>query len=553
MVIRAEAVSDIRPALAEVERLTRDRGLHAIGFLTYEAGAAFGLTAHAPPPGIPLLWFGLYETSSSRVVGAPQSQGGYTLGTSRPTLERDAFRRRFERIKQHLSAGDSYQVNLTLRVEAAFEGDPFDLFADLVEAQQGTYSCFLDIGDLAICSASPELFFAIRNDQVLARPMKGTTRRGLTIEEDRELSDRLRQSNKDRAENVMVVDMVRNDLGRVADVGSIRVPELFSIERYPGVWQMTSLVTARTLASLDRLVAALHPSASITGAPKVRTMEILRDLEDGPRGIYTGAIGRISPSGDAHFNVAIRTAIVDRLRGRVEFGVGSGIVWDSEADAEYDECLLKAAVLGRRPVRFDLLETLRWQPDGGYLLLEEHLARLQGSAEYFGIALDAASVRRALDQAVAAETAAQRVRLLVSRDGAARTEKRPHRSTPGPLRVKLAASPIDAANVWLYHKTTHRSLYDAARAAMPGCDEVLLWNVEGQLTEATTANLVLEIDGARVTPPVRCGLLPGTCRAAMIASGAIREAVLTREDLNRATGLWLINAVHEARPAVLVS
>ena len=340
-IVVAESPSAVRPALAEVERLTRDLGLHAVGFLTYEAGLAFDLATRPQDGSTPLGWFGLFEPKGVRAMGRPTREGDYQLGPLGPSIERKEFERAFDVIKGHLAAGDTYQVNYTFKMAGEFAGDPRALFADLIEAQRGRHCAYIRIGEWAICSASPELFFELDGLSIRARPMKGTARRGLTAVDDRGRRDELHESAKERAENVMIVDMIRNDLGRIADVGSIEVPELFSVEQYPNVWQMTSLVTARSLASLEEMFAALHPSASVTGAPKVRTMAILSELESAPRGVYTGAIGHIPPDGNASFNVAIRTAVVDIAAGRVEFGVGSGIVWDSDAAAEYEECLLK--------------------------------------------------------------------------------------------------------------------------------------------------------------------------------------------------------------------
>lgn len=553
LVVRADTAAAVRPALADVERLTRERGLHAVGFVAYEAGAAFGLSVHPPLSGLPLVWFALYDAAGIRPCDRPVRRAAYTLGELRPSVDRSAFQSAFDAIKACLADGDSYQVNFTFQMAARFDGEPLDLFADLVDAQQGSYSACIDTGDLAICSASPELFFELRGDRILSRPMKGTARRGRTLEEDLAARERLQSSAKDRAENVMVVDMVRNDLGRIADIGSVAVDELFTAERYPTVWQMTSLVSARSLAPLDAIFAALHPSASITGAPKVRTMEIVRALERGPRGVYTGAVGHIPPDGEARFNVAIRTAVIDRRSATLSFGVGSGIVWDSDGTAEYDECLLKGSVLGAPPVAFELLETFRWTPDAGYHLLDRHLARLTASAEYFGIPVSMPAIEAALRHAVHSADGAQRVRLLVARSGGVRTEQRPHVPAPGPLRVRLADRPVDSQTLWLFHKTTHRAIYDDARQAAGACDDVLLWNEHGQLTEATNANVVVHIDGASVTPPVSCGLLPGTCRADLLAAGAIREGIVTVDDVRRATAFWLINAVHDRREAVLVT
>ncbi len=554
-VVATDAPSGVRSVLAEVERLTRDAGLHAVGFVAYEAGAAFGLAVAAPRTGLPLAWFALFGKSSVSPIDCPPPGEGCSLGPIAPSVDRNRFGKVFDGIKNDLAAGETYQVNYTFRMNGSFEGDPQSLFADLVEVQRGGRAVYLSLGDIAICSASPELFFAIDGLKIEARPMKGTARRGRTVAEDLLMRDELAASAKQQAENVMIVDMMRNDLGRIAQVGSVDVQQLFSVERYPNVWQMTSLVRARTTACLEDIFAAIHPSASVTGAPKVRTMEILARLEDGPRGVYTGAIGHVPPDGNASFNVAIRTAVVDRAAGSVEFGVGSGIVWDSDASAEYDECLLKAAVLGRRPAAFELLETLRWTPGEGFFLLERHLERLAASAGYFDFEYRAGDVRAALaDAAEIAGDAPKRIRLLLGRDGRVRVEQMPLARSAEPVNVMLAPGPVDPDDVWLFHKTTKREVYERARLDRPDAEEVLLWNPDRQLTEATTSNLVVALRNERVTPPVRCGLLAGTFRAELLARGEVREGIITVDDLlQQHPEMWLVNSVHEWRAAVLIS
>jgi len=379
--------------------------------------------------------------------------------------------------------------------------------------------------------------------------MKGTARRGRTAAEDAAVVDVLRRSRKERAENVMIVDMVRNDLGRIARTGSVEVLRLFEAEKYPTVWQMISDVACDSTASLDEIMAAMFPSASITGAPKPRTMEIIAELEDRPRGIYTGTIGYVAPNGDATFNVAIRTALVDTARGSLAFGVGSGVVWDSGGAAEYEECLLKGGVLMAAP-DFELLETLAWAPDDGYALLDVHLRRLAQSARYFDVAYQEAAVRAALDRAVAGATSAQRVRLLVSEAGGARADSTPLVPGVEPVRVRLARTPIDSADRFLFHKTTRRDSYDSR--VEPDVDDVLLWNERRELTESTIANIVLELDGVLVTPPVDAGLLAGSFRAGLLEDGQVVERTVPVDDLTRATGLWLVNSVRGWRRAVVV-
>lgn len=552
LVLQADAPDAVRRTLADVEQLTRDRGLHAVGFVTYEAGAAFGLPVSPGPAGLPLAWFALCEPRNVLRVGRPERTGEYEIGTLVPSVSRDEFGTAFARVRHHLAEGDSYQANYTFRMSGSFAGDARSFFSDLCDAQRGQYSAFIDLGRFAICSASPELFFEIRGLDLVARPMKGTAKRGRTLAEDRLAGAELSTSAKNQAENVMVVDMVRNDLGRVADVGTVTVPELFTVERYPNVWQMTSLVQARSTAPLDAIFQALHPSASITGAPKVRTMALLRELEQGPRGIYTGAIGHVPPDGLARFNVAIRTAVIDRAASQMSFGIGSGIVWDSESDAEYDECLLKGSILGRRPVAFDLLETMRWTPREGFFLLDRHLQRLRDAGEYFDVPVRASEVHEVLAAAVAGADGPLRIRLLVARSGQVTVEHRPLQLASGRVRARLAAAPVDESDVYLFHKTTNRRVYDEARAAAPGADEVLLWNTRGELTEGTIANLIVELDGVRVTPPVSCGLLQGTYRAMLLDAGAVTERVIRVDELRRASGIWLVNSVQGERPVEIV-
>ena len=295
--------------------------------------------------------------------------------------------------------------------------DPWNLFLRLVAAQDPPYGAFLDTGEWAICSASPELFFRLDGTRIQCRPMKGTAARGRTQAEDLAQAQALQASEKERAENVMIVDMVRHDLGRVAQAGSVKVARLFEVERYPTIWQMTSTVEAQTEAGLGEIFQALFPAASVTGAPKVRTMQIIADLEPLPRRLYTGAIGFFAPGRRAQFSVAIRTLLVNRKTGCAEYGVGSGITWDSNPEAEWQECRAKARILAPQSPAFSLLETMRWTLDEGYYLLEQHLARLQESALYFGFHLDLAALRLQLERLSSGlGKKPRRIRLLVSKE-----------------------------------------------------------------------------------------------------------------------------------------
>jgi para-aminobenzoate synthetase/4-amino-4-deoxychorismate lyase len=546
---------DVVPALCNVESLINDHGWYAAGFLSYEAASAFDAALHAKAAqDFPLLWFGLYAKPEETDLSGPDYEA-YALAESLPSISRPGYDHAIKRIKQYIESGDTYQVNYTLRLNAAFQGDPWHLFLAMVRAQSTGYAAYVDTGRNAICSASPELFFRLEGKRLICKPMKGTVHRGRTLDEDKALAAWLQNSEKNRAENLMIVDMIRNDLGRVADVGSVKVTGMFEVERHPTLWQMTSTITAGCSRSLSDIMAALFPCASITGAPKVRTSEIIAELESSPRGIYTGCIGFLAPDRVAQFNVAIRTAVVDRVAGQVEYGSGGGIVWDSASKDEYTEALLKARVLTEQRPEFSLLETIRWTPEESYFLLEYHLRRLADSAEYFGYPVGVGRVRqRLLDQAAGFGCEPRRVRLLVAPDGAIeiQAEMLNEKETSGPLRVALAREPVDSTEIFLYHKTTNRLIYENARQPRPDCNDVLLWNEKGELTESSVANIVVEMDGDLYTPPVDSGLLPGTFRAWLLDAGKIQERQLKISDLTRCSKIWLINSVRKWQEAALI-
>ena len=418
-ICQARQVEQVLPALQKVSSLVESKRLYAAGFLSYEAAPAFdtALQTHSPDH-LPLLWFGLYE--EPEVIHLPDAprQPGYQFGKWAANLDNAAYAEAIVAIKAAIARGETYQVNFTLRLRASFSGEPWALFLQLNQNQRSRYAAYIETDDFVICSASPELFFQLEGETIVTRPMKGTARRGLTTIEDRQQQAWLQDSEKNRAENVMIVDMLRNDLGRIATTGSVQVQALFDVERYPTVWQMTSTVTACTRASLPEIFSALFPCASITGAPKVRTMQIIKLLECEPRQVYTGSIGFIAPGRRAQFNVAIRSVLIDRQQQQAEYGVGGGIIWDSDTADEYQECLIKARVLSQDQPRFALLETLLWEPDTGYFLLDRHLDRLEQSAEYFAYPFDRAQIDRKLQELAASfSDQPQRVRLLLDDGG----------------------------------------------------------------------------------------------------------------------------------------
>ena len=580
--LTAKTVEDVPRLLERVDAAVR-KGMYAAGYVTYEAAAAFGLPAPAAAAGpLPLACFGIFSPDNVETLGRFPAEGVSETGEWQPTISHEDYLAAVARIKEYIAAGDTYQINFTFRLRAPFRGDPRGLMADLYAAQAGPWSAFIDTGTHAICSASPELFYIRNSERLECHPMKGTAARGWWPAQDTARGEALQRSEKNRAENVMIVDMVRNDLGRVARTGSVIANPLFAVARYPLQWQMTSRVTADAPdATLQDLFAAMFPSGSVTGAPKHSAMRIIRELESTPRGIYTGAIGYVSPHGRSHFSVAIRTVVVDRKERTAEFGVGSGVVWDSVDRDEYDECLIKAAMLtrtgfgfrapgsrfsvpgsnhdrvpayitGERP-DFQIVETIRWTRSEGFALLERHLDRMCASAACFGFPADRAELRTALDDAVIDLRGTAKVRLLLSCDGTLACEALDLSALPdAPLRVMLTPTPIDKANLFLFHKTTRREVYEAAKASRPDADAVILWNAAGEVTEATDFNVVVEIDGRKVTPPLECGLLPGIQRADLVERGEIVERRVTVDELRAAKRIWLINSVRGWVDAELV-
>ena len=545
--------SQVLATLEEIESRVEHERLFAAGFLTYEAAQGFDPSFRTQRPGIlPLICFGLFR--EARQLEALPKTAPRPVPAWRMTESRGDYFRKIKLIQNQIREGHTYQINYTTRQVASGITDPFSLFAGI--SAEAPYAAYVDGGDYAILCASPELFFRLDHGLVRCQPMKGTTRRGMTLAQDDELGSWLRRSEKNRAENVMITDMVRNDLGRIAKPGSVRVSKLFAVSRYPTVWQMTSTVQARTDAPDSAVLRALFPSASVTGAPKVSSMRLIDSLEQLPREAYTGTIGYLAPDRRARFNVAIRTAVVDKRTGSAFYGVGSGIVADSEPGDEYNECLTKSRILKNPgvPLEFALLETLLWTPDQGFFLLDYHLNRMADSARYFGFSFDRGATAQALDSLARTFGAHRyRIRLLQYRNGLPTLEheviEEPSRSTY-PV-IALAPQPIDPDNPFLYHKTTRRGVYERAFRSVTGCDDVLLWNTNGFVTETSIANVVATIDGQRVTPPVTSGLLGGTYRQWLLDRGEIREREIHIDDLSRVDEFTLINSVRGETPARL--
>ena len=557
--IVADELRDVPAAMAAAEQAVAD-GSWVVGMVSYDAGPAFDEAIRAARlRRCPLVSFGVFDAprpAAGGPDGRPTATGGYHVGPWVPNRSRPAHLTAIRTIRELIAAGETYQVNHTLRLRSPFRGDPLGLFSDLVRAQRADHAAYLDLGDRAVCSASPELFVRREGRRLTSKPMKGTIGRHPDPEFDALASAHLARSEKDLAENTMIVDMVRNDLSRIADPHSVRVPALHTVETYPTLHTMTSTVVADSDAGPAEVFAALFPAASITGAPKVRTTEVIEALEGDGRGVYTGAVGAMAPNGTLEFNIAIRTVWVDRERGTAEYGVGGGIVWDSDPAEEWREVEHKSRVLGRARSDFQLLETMAWTPDGGVELRDRHLTRMAGSARHFGFEFDARRVGGLLDALSDDPTCdgPRRLRLLGAPDGDVELQvAEAPEPVVKPWDVPVDVVPVPSGHEFLFHKTTVREVYDDARARFPGAPDVLLFNEVGELTETTIGNLVLDLDGDLVTPPVSCGLLPGTFRAELLATGAVAERVVGRADLDRARAAWMVNSVRGWVPIVPVT
>ncbi len=565
-VIEARRPGEVAGAI-EAAGSAAARGLWAAGFVAYEAAPGLDpeLSVHVRAPDdpfaeLPLAWFALFERKEDLPplepgrLDPPRSAGS----PWRPSVDRATYDAAVERIRELIAAGHTYQVNHTIRLRAMIQGDERGFYRDLCLAQRGGYAAFLDLGRFRVLSASPELFFRIDGERITTRPMKGTAPRGRWPAEDEEIAGRLVASSKERAENAMIVDLLRNDLGRICRTGSVEVERMVEAERFETVWQLTSTIEGdlRPEITLLDTFRALFPSGSVTGAPKIRTTRIIADLEDSARGPYCGAIGYLSPPGSgeprANFNVAIRTVVLDTQTRTAEFGVGGGITHDSSASGEYEEIVAKARVLTDVRPAFELFESLAHAPADGFRHLNEHLERLTVSARYFGFRFEPEAAAAALKQAVDEVTEPSVVRLTLARDGALSTDVRDLPPAEDQVRVALDDEPVDPSDPWLFHKTTRRAPYERRRDRRPDLDDVVLVNDRGEVTESTVANLAVRLEGIWVTPPIDAGLLPGTYRTVLLREGRLMERSVTVDELRGAGELALVSSVRGWRPAVLV-
>ncbi len=567
VIIRCDRPEDILACLDRLDEAIGQGGF-AAGFCAYELGYAFeprlaGLQ-HSDHPG-PLLWFGVFEAPhllNGRQAAAflrSRTTGGHRVSDLAPGHDETAHADAIGRIHDYIHAGDVYQVNMTFPLRFRVEGDPVSLYAALRARQRVAHGALIRTEDSHILSLSPELFFETDASMIRTRPMKGTVRRAPDPDDDAGLAAWLQRDPKNRAENLMIVDLLRNDIGRVAEIGSVRVPSLFRVETYETLHTMTSTVEARLTPGhgLRPLLKALFPCGSITGAPKIRAMEIIRELEAGPRGTYTGAVGMAGPDGSAHFNVAIRTIRIDAT-GDAVMGIGGGIVADSEPSSEYQEALLKARFLMDEAEPFALIETMRGTRTGGIPLLDLHLARLAHSAQWFAMPYDERAVRTAILDKLTDQQAddALRLRLTVDWDGRIAITATPIGPEPQCRRFVLADTPIDAADPFYGHKTTRRTLYDDTHRRLTNThdvEEVVFLNRWGEIAEGSRSTVFVERGGMLITPPLACGALPGVMRTHIMRTRPVTEQMLYPDDLRTAPRVYLANAVWGLAPAHMVT
>jgi para-aminobenzoate synthetase/4-amino-4-deoxychorismate lyase len=535
--VTAETAAEVPEVLRQVEQGARD-GAAWVGYLAYGAGQDPSFPS--APGAFPAAWFRAYPRPPERVarlIPCPVPRARWNSEWSD-----EAYADAVERIRRRIGAGDTYQVNLTFRLRAEVE-DLRKLWFALAAFDPPLYALYVESPAGKVASLSPERFVFRRGRRLITEPMKGTRRRDVPG-----AKTELARSPKDRAENLMIVDMLRNDLGRIAQPGSIQVTELFSVRPHRTVWQMTSRIEAESDVDLAEVVAALHPCASVTGAPKTMAMRIIAAHEPSARDLYCGALGAVHPGGDYDLAVAIRT--LTQAPGQpAEYGVGSGIIWDSQPDLEAAECAAKAQAL-EPPEPPCALETLRWDPVQGWFLFEEHLHRLRSTCQALGFRFDEPAIRGALEAQANGEFA-RRVRLTVDADGMARATGSPLRA-PEPLTAVILANAVRSDDLWIRHKTTYREVYERAAARKGAEDEAILVNEHGNVTECLIGNLAVLIDGRWYTPPVEDGLLPGLFRAKLLAEGVLAERSLTVREVSTARALARINSVSAWVPLSLV-
>ncbi|WP_419893427.1 aminodeoxychorismate synthase component I [Oceanobacillus kimchii] len=548
--IVANAKSEVISAMEKIETYT-NQGYYAGGYISYEAGEGFDNNLKTSDDfELPLIMMGIYKQPLEKSIDEQECPQTSELFDWEMSTSKKNYLKHVSTIKNSIAQGDTYQVNYTVRLHSNDVVCDHDLYEKLSKAQKANYSAHLQLGRYNIVSASPELFFQLKNGKILTKPMKGTMKRGKSIEEDIRNKQLLSESIKDQAENLMIVDLLRNDISKIAKKGTVNVPKLFNIESYPTVFQMTSTVSAEieeNVGIID-IFKALFPCGSITGAPKQSTMQIIQELENSPREVYCGSIGYITPNQEALFNVAIRTALIDTEQNTMSYGVGGGITWDSDPEAEYLEAWAKAEILkSLNETNIELLETMKYE-NGHFFLINNHLNRLNKSAEYFNFSISIKEIEQKLYKYAEEnlnQKQAYRVRLLANKRGEIKINSTiiPVINEKTNYSFQLAASPINKKNPYYYHKTTFRKMYEKFREELGNAFDILLWNDKEELTEFTMGNLVVKVEGEYWTPPIKSGLLAGTFRQQLIDEKKIKERIISKSELESVDEIWFINSV----------
>ena len=554
-VLYTHDLQNVREVLNKVQNKVEKKNLIAAGYLSYEAAPAFDNAYCVNKKGnLPLICFGLFKDYKTEITLESNNHESAEAIEWEIATNQTHYETHLKYIKDQIKLGNTYQVNYTLRKHSKCIANPYGFFLEKV--QDAPYAAFIESDEHTIISTSPELFFELSDESLKCKPMKGTSKRGRTLNEDIALMKELKNSEKDKAENIMITDMLRNDMGKISDTGSVKVLSEFDIEKYPTVWQMTSSVKSQTRASITAIFEALFPCASVTGAPKVSSMKIISEIEDQPREIYTGAIGYIAPNNEAQFSVPIRTILSNKRIDRSVYGTGSGIVWDSEWEKEWDECQNKSAILSVSHQNFELFETMRWDSNRGIFLEELHLNRLKDSAEFYNFKFSHEKINDKLhDYLKNLEPESEKIiRLFLAKDGETRlttSAYKEHNKDKSQL-ISLAMQPVDSDDLSLYHKTTIRGIYEDATGENPDCDDVLLWNEDGHITESTISNIIFKKDSEYFTPPISCGLLGGTYRTHLINQGHLVERIIPKTEINLYSEIYLINSVRGKYPVKLI-
>ncbi len=544
---------EIEAAFQNLERAHAD-GHYLAGYFSYELGLLLEpkLAGLWKEGGAPLLQFGVFDNCQKT---APRGIGSGQLGQLVPLWSQAQYKQRFDKVMSYIRAGDVYQINLTFPLQGIYEGSARAVYEGLKSRQPVRYGGVVDLGGTALVTLSPELFFEKTGSNISMRPMKGTIKRGTGEIEDKAFADSLQADEKNRAENLMIVDLLRNDLSRIAAPGSVEVTDLFTIETYPSLHTMTSGITAKMGAvKFEDIVRALFPCGSVTGAPKIRAMEIINELEARPRGAYCGAVGFVDPGGDMVFNVAIRTLSL-YADGTCSYGIGGGVVADSGAVSEYEECLLKAKFLDDG---LGLIETIGWDEVIGFMHMDLHLARLKKSAKELGLVCAAGEIKQALMRAVAALAGPHKVRLELSAGGDISIGAKPLklRAYSETIPIAMSKNALDSGNALLAHKTTRRGFIEGELTRISkttDCKEVLLFNERGELCEGSYTNVFVAIGGQMFTPPLSSGLLPGILRYVLLENGDAQERALTLDDVRVADEIYVGNSVRGLMKARLMS